>query len=583
MTQEQTAARLIAVTEFAPESKIGILGFGGRNGHYNAETNPQPPVDQVCPMTEVNTPANRQLLSDCIGKLKKRRPKQGNHTDFIDAIKGGVANLVSTRDTGRPLLLFLLTDGKLDMVGSPGFAGSSNDAINAKGNHFLITRTLPAAKAAGVRIWPLGFEGSEDLGELKTIAADGYQGSCDEALPDATPHALTVASAGGIEQELLQIFANARCLGYSKYTSALIGPGDSANLYAKVPDIATSGWLEVIRQTPQISVSYFDPAGQQVPPTGTLAEQTLSLAGADSSEESLSVSNPIPGRWRVHVAAAPGAGAGELVTVSALWQGVLHSDIVTDPADPAPGQAVTVTVKLQIRTRSLSASDLANVHVSVRVSGPGVTTPISVQVNDEGVPPDQTARDGVYAGTFTVPKKATGTLTAEGVVSAQGVKSDAHVARITVDSNDQLVTGQMTLPTGEVARSGQVTGTVQLRNPTGQPHTIRLAPVDTPAGVTITPSTVSLPAGSDTKSLQFTVNFACSVPLGAMTGHVNASDAITGLVYAQSPIKSQVIKPPVAVKAQATNYHWGVVGLIVFALFLTGLALWVGVRWAVAH
>jgi hypothetical protein len=188
----------------------------------------------------------------------------------------------------------------------------------------------------------------------------------------------------------------------------------------------------------------------------------------------------------------------------------------------------------------------------------------------------------VYTGTFTVPKKATGTLTAEGVVSAQGVQGDAHVARITVDSNDQLVTGQMTLPAGKVARGGQVTGAAQLSNPTGQPHTIRLTPVDTPTGVTITPSTISLPAGSGTKSFQFTVNFAGSVPLGATTGHVNASDAVTGLAYAQAPIKSQVINPPVAVKAQATNYHWGVVGLIAFALFLTGLALWVGVRWAAA-
>ena len=469
------------------------------------------------------------------------------------------------------------------MVGSPGFTGGSDNAINDKGEHVLVTKTLPAANAAGVRIWPLGFGGSSDLGELTTLANGGYQGSCDTALPDATPHALTVPSPAGIEQELLQIFANARCLGYSKYSSAVIGPGDSANLYAEVPDIATSGWLEVIRQTPQISVNYFDPPGQQVPVTGTLAQQTFALAGAGSSEESLSVGNPIPGRWLVRVAAPAGASAGELVTVSALWQGVLHSDIVTDPADPAPGQAVTVTVKLQIRTRSLSASDLASVHVSVRVTGPGVTTPIDVPVNDEGVPPDQTARDGEYTGTFTVPELATGTLTAEGVVSAQGVRGDAEVARITVDAKDELVTGQMRLPAGEVARGGEVTGTVQLSNPTGRPHTIRLAPVDAPPGMTITPSTISLSAESGTKTFPFAVNFARSVPLGTVTGHVNASDADTGVVYAQAPITSEVIKPPVAVKAQPTNYHWGIVGLIVFALALAGLAWWVGVRWAVAH
>lgn len=121
MTLERTAARLIALGEFAPTSRIGVLGFGGPDGDYNAQTNPQPPVDPVCPMTKVDSPASRQALGDCIGKLQIRTYKQGNQTDFIDAISDGVSELTGTGNTRRPLLLFLLTDGKLDMVGSPAF------------------------------------------------------------------------------------------------------------------------------------------------------------------------------------------------------------------------------------------------------------------------------------------------------------------------------------------------------------------------------------------------------------------------------------------------------------------------------
>lgn len=545
MALEQTAARLIALGEFAPQSRIGVLGFGGPNKNYNAETNPQPPVDPVCPMTEVDTLANRQSLNDCIGKLRTRNPRQGDHTDFIAAITAGVSDLVGTRDTGRPLLLFLLTDGQLDMFDAPGFTESSENAANIQGNFDLQTSTLPTAKTDGVRIWPLGFGPDVYLPELQQIATGGAQGSCDTSLPDATPRAITVASASEIEGTLLQIFANARCLKYSPGQSALIKSGSSANLSVTVPDVATAGSLEVIRQSPQISVTYFDPDNQQVRVSqGPQAGQTFSLAGANGPVESLSVRDPIPGRWRVHVAAGPGVPQAILVTTSVLWQGVLHSDIVTTPADPEPGQAVTVTVKLQVNTRALSASDLAGVRVSVRITGKGLAAPVSVPVNDDGIPPDQTAHDGVYTGTFTVPRSMTGILTAEGVVSAQGVTGDAHSATITINSTGLLVTGQMTLPSGKVAQGGQVTGTARFSNPADKPCTIRLVPEDTPPGVTITPSTITLSAASSARSYPFTVHFATSIPVGTVTGHINAADAVTGSVYAQAEITSQLVAPP---------------------------------------
>ena len=568
MTLEQRAAQLIALGEFAPTSKVGVLGFGGPNDHYDAVTNPQPAVDPVCPMTEVDSSSNRQSLSNCIGKLKTRTAEQGNHTDFIDAINNGVTDLTSTGDTGRPLLLFLLTDGQLDMVGSPDFTGSSDQAINNEANQYLVGQTLPQAKQAGVRIWPLGFGPDVDHAELQQIAAGGAQGSCNAQLPDATPHAITVPSASRIESELPQIYANARCLHYTPGESAVVGPGGSADLYVDVSNIVTFGSLEVIRQSPQISVTYYDPQGQEVPvPTGSLAAQTFSLAGANGPVESLSIGNPNPGRWRVHLTAGPNVPQGTLVTTSVLWQGVLHSDIVINPTDPKPGQTVAVTVKLQVGGRSLNAGDLAGVHVSVQVTGSGLASPITVPVNDNGVAPDQTANDGVYNGTLTIPKSASGTLLAVGVVSAQGVVGDSHSTPITVDTSTLSVSGQMTMPSGTVAPGGQVTGTLQLSNPTGKAHTIQLVPEDTPAGVTVTPATIKLPAAAGTTSYKFTTHFASSVPVGTVTGHINAFDAATGTVYAQGTILTAVTMPP------KVYSHWWFWGLVVLVVALIALAL----------
>ena len=568
ITLEETAARLIALGEFSLESRIGVLGFGGPNKETKKETNPPPPVDEVCPMTEVDTLAAKESLSTCIGNLHPRTPGQGDHTDFIDAIKDGVADLAGTGDTGRPLLLFLLTDGQLDMADAPGFSG--NEAVaNTEGNSDLQETTLPMAKAAGVRIWPLGFGPAVDLQELQAIASGGAQGSCNAALPDATPHAFTVASASEIDSKLPQIFANARCLAYVPGTSASIGPGGSANLSVKVPGVATSGSLEVIRQFPQVSVTYFDPAGRPVPvPTGSMGGQSFSLAGANGPVEALSVGYPLPGLWRVHVAAGPGIPPGTLVTASVLWHGVLHCDIVAAPADPAPGQAVTVTVKLQLGTRPLSASDLAGVQVSVQVTGRGLAQAISVPVNDNGIPPDQAAHDGVYNGTFTVPRSATGTLTVMGIVSAQGVSGDTRTVPVAIDSNGLLVTGKMTLPAGQVDQGGQVTGTIRLSNPASEPHTIRLLPVDAPPGVTVTPATISLPPASGTRSFQFTLHFAHSVPVGAVTGHVNAVDAATGVVYAQAAITNEVVAPP---KIPQRWWFWP---LAAFSTVTAGITLW---------
>jgi hypothetical protein len=561
MILEQTAARLLALGEFSPTSRIGVLGFGGPNSHYNVVTNPQPPVDPVCPMTQVDTAANRQGLSDCIGKLKARTAEQGNHTDFIDAINQGVSDLTGTGDSGRPLLLFLLTDGQLDMVGSPGYSGS-NAQINAAANDNLLHQTLPAAKAAGVRIWPLGFGPAVDLNELQQIAAGGAQGSCS-ALPDATPHAITVANATQIETALPQIYANARCLQVTPGQSAPIGSGGTADLYVTVPDIATQGVLEVIRQDPRIAITYYDPDHPTAVPTqGSLDGQTFQLGGANGPVEALTVDDPLPGRWRIHLSAGVGVRAGTLVTTSVLWQGILHSDITVDPPNPQAGQTVTVRVRLQVRGQVINSRDLAGVQVGVKVSGASLPEGRNVLLYDNGTGADTQAGDGVYTGTLVIPQSASGTLTAVGTVKAQGLVSDTRSSTITI-GNSLTVSGQITLPSGQVSPGGQIAGTLELSNPTGKPHAVRLVPVGTPPGVTVSPATISLPGASGTTSYPFTVRFAQSLPLGSVAGHIDAVDVTNpDEVYAQGYLTTSVYVPP------KWYQHWWLWPLAVIAVVL---------------
>src|ERR1017187_2147390 len=105
MTEERQAARLIALGEFAPDSRVEVLGFGGADT-METQSNPQPPVDQVCPLTQVSTAASRQGLSDCIGKLHVRTEAEGWNTDFISVIDQAVSDLAGSGDSGRPRLLF---------------------------------------------------------------------------------------------------------------------------------------------------------------------------------------------------------------------------------------------------------------------------------------------------------------------------------------------------------------------------------------------------------------------------------------------------------------------------------------------
>lgn len=541
MRQEQQAARLIALGEFGNGSKVGVLGFGGADAMESA-SNPQPPVDQVCPLTEVSTAANRQGLSDCIARLHVRTQAEGWNTDFISAIEQAVSDLVGSQDKGRPALMFLLTDGHLDLYGDPAYSGTQQQ-VDAAAQANLTSQALPAARRAGVEIWPLGFGTDVDLSELTQIAEGGAQGSCSTLL-DAKPRAVTVANAAQAEMELRAIYADARCLGLVPGSSKNVAGGQSVDLTATIPAIATDGAIEVIRQDPQIQVTFFDPAGHRVPFQGSYDGSTFQLGGADSPVESLTITDPLPGTWRVHLQ-APAGVASTVVNASVLWQGVLRSDIVVDPPQPKAGARTLVTVRLQLRGEQLvNPAVLAGVTVRAQLTGAGFTTPVSAALADDGVAPDTKAGDGQYTGYLTVPQAATGKLVFTGVVTGQGVVGDERIFSTSLQAG-LSVNAQISLAQATIRPGGKAEGTISFSNPTGVSYTIRLLLTDTPDGVTVSPPTIVLAADSGSTTTSFTLHFRSYVPHGPVPGTLEAvNPANPNDVYAQTFIGITVAVPP---------------------------------------
>jgi hypothetical protein len=89
--------------------------------------------------------------------------------------------------------------------------------------------------------------------------------------------------------------------------------------------------------------------------------------------------------------------------------------------------------------------------------------------------------------------------------------------------------------------------------------------------VTVTSAMIRLPAASGARSYLFTAHFASSVPVGTVTGHINATDAVNGSVYAQAEITSQVVVPP-------TNHRywwfWVLIAPIALIVGLLARTLW---------
>jgi len=536
MEEERDAARLIALGEIAPDSTVSILGFGGADAEDKGGR--QQPVDQVCTPTQVSTVTSRQSLSSCIGSLTVRTAAQGWNTDFISAINQAVGDLEHAGNADEPRLLFLLTDGHLDLYGDPAYRGTQAQ-VNAAGQLNLTQQALPAARRAGVEIWPLGF-GQADLHELKIIAAGGAQLPCT-SLPNARPHAILVPSAASAEAKLPVIYGYARCAnsGPPRYLS--LSPNQSADVPLNVPVIATAGAIEVVRQDPRIQVSFFDAHHKKAPISGKFdGGSFVQLAGADGPVEVLRVTDPLPGTWTIHLQAPSGIGNTQ-IQARVLWQGVLRSDIVVSPPQPRAGQKVAVSVRIQVRNQTIiQPSALAGVAVSAQVTGAGFARPAPVRLTTNG------GGDGVFSGSLTVPRTARGALSFAGIVTGQGVVGDENVFTTSVLSSRLQLIGQISLDQTSVSPGGTVTGTLLLDNQKGQAYKLQFVPVGADRGVTVVPPSVRVPpVAGKLPADHFSVHFARGVPLGPARGKLVVVDpADNDRIIARTFLTVVVAFPP---------------------------------------
>ncbi|MFD8464908.1 VWA domain-containing protein [Streptomyces cyaneofuscatus] len=559
---EKAAATRIALGNVSASSHITVFGFA------SADNDTQRAVDPACPRTRLDA-AGRESVGACVDKLRQRKENEGTGTDFPAAILQGVHELTSGTDPSVPRVLFLLTDGILDVSTSESYGAESHREDEGKRRLEL---ALKSAAAKNVQIWPLGFGPRPDQAQLDRMAAGGYQKGCVD-LPSARPTARKVSGARDVGPALERAFAAAHCLRYQ--------PGPSkrppATLPITISPLATVGSIVVDKGDPEVTVTYTDPLGNKVPTTGKFAGSEFELAGGGSTVEALKIIDPVPGEWKVDVK-APEGHRSLPVAVSVLWQGELRGTITMDPPSPQPGQRTTVTMRLQTRDdyEIKDPADYAGLKVRSELTGDGFT-PQPLRLADDGKGPDPEGNDGSFTGTVTVPKSADGALKVRGTLTASGLSADTRSEGGQVAPGTLPVTTALGPVRGSGHPGGTVTANLAVTNSSDAPHTLRLSLADVRAGLlTLSPSEIVVKPGASA-SHEVTVRIG---PAKAFEGRLDDEDPIGvgGTVTVQDSTDGDrvLVSTPLSVQVTAEptlldRYWWVLV--IAAVLLVAGVLL----------
>ncbi|MFB7453968.1 VWA domain-containing protein [Streptomyces sp. NPDC056194] len=569
LARETEAAALLSQGEISERSRATIIGFG------SSEKAGQSPVREVCPLTVADA-AGRERLSACVQQLGRRdAARMGPGTDFPAAVRQAVTRLTEAggaKTPAVPKVVFLLTDGKLDVADSPEY-GTDRDTRQSNGARRL-TEELARARAAGVQIWPLGFGSEIDRSALTAMAEGGYRGACSD-IPDSVPRMRVVGTSAEIDKALQETFAAARC---ARIAQGTVGK-PPADLTVTIPPIATDGSLTVAKHDPKVRVTYYDPAGRKVPVRGEFDGSTFEVSGQDGPVEALRVKDPLPGRWRVHIEAPEGHRDRE-VAVRAIWQGRLRSDVTLDPASPRAGEKVTVQVRMQTR-RGVVITDprqLAGLTASAEVAGAGFR-PFTFRLADDGRAPDAKAGDVRFTGTFTLPAGATGDLELVTRMAAPGITSDRRPVHARRGADVPVLTAGLVVDRTTVHPGDTVRGTLDVTNNDSTPHTLRLALQDQAPGaeLTVAPASVTAAAGKSTR-IPFTVTVAGGTAPGELGGQVAVVDTGDGdTVLDTAFLDVLVVAPPTWWDRWWKAVIGGAVALLVLAT-LVGIRILAGIR-----
>ena len=566
MKAEKAAAQRIALGDVSSSSQVTVFGFAA------AENDDQRAVDPVCPRTTLDA-AGRETIGKCVDKLRSRKKSEGTGTDLPSAIRQGVHDLTDGSDPSVPRVLFLLTDGRMDVKDSPKYGDPAHR--EAEGERQL-KEALKDAAAANVQIWPLGFGPDPDKKQLDQIAAGGYRKGCVE-LPSATPTAHKVSGAKDVGTTLEKIFAAAHCLRHEPGPDPQRPPSTQE---IGISPLATVGSIVVDKGDPEVKITYIDPAGDKITNTsGTYKKSRFELAGGSGTVEALKIVDPLPGVWKVK-AEAPEGHRSLPVAVSVLWQGELRGAITMDPPSPQAGEKVTVTMRLQTREgyEIKDPRDYEGLRVRGELTGDGFS-PLAIDLTDGGKGADPEASDGSFTGTVTVPQDADGALKASATLTASGLRADTRDEESVVAPGELPVKAPLELPAGSTHPGGTVTGTLDVSNTTDAPHTLRLSVADVKDGLlSVEPDKITLKPGEQ-GTRKVTVRVSPASAFGDRLGDgVDLSGTFTVVdttdddrTLERAPVSVQVTPEP----GLWDKYWWAfVIGAVVIALAVAALVAW---------
>lgn len=547
LVREKEAARTIAFSVLAPGSIVSVAGFG------SADEEGQSAVDVVCPPTKLDSAQQRDQLATCIGGLRKRADGEGAGTDHAAALQQALSYVKGGGPEKK--IVFLLTDGKLDVSGSGQYGEPSRrNTVGAASAQ----EALAELDKAGAQVWPLGF-GAVDVEALRGFARGK---SCTPSAPN--PREKVVPSAE-LLAAVFEAFSAASCVVIPPPKRGDVPKGGSLELTVDIPAVASDASIVVYKRDPRVQVEYRAPNASE--PAPRAGGSKFEFAGQTTETESVLITDPEPGKWTIRLSSAEVAAPDVAATV--MYQAAVKAVLSASPPQPAAGETVEVSMQVWARGKAIAdATLLRGLTFVTTLTGSSGFAAQQVTLTD----PDG---DGTFSGPLKVPDGATGDLTYTGQVTGIGVGGDTRVFPTKVRKGTAAVQAQILFDSNRstVTPGGTVSGTVSVTNNSGQAARLRLRLDDLSPGTELTVEPASVQAGTGTSTAEFTLRFGQNSALGGSGGMLRLVDeADQSVVIAERLFSTEVAPEPGVLE----KFWWLWLPL---ALLLLGVLVWLFLKW----
>lgn len=537
-TGMQQAATQIIDAEWSQQSRIAIDGFGSAPPGKQVSA----AIDQYCPLTTVGVSGGRGTLIRCAAQIQARSAKKDNdNTDFAEALQQAYETLAGSRAEGHLPLIFFMSDGVLDEGSDSPYAQGVSDPSGKIGDRVaqaLITAPstgrLAELRSIGAEIWPIGF-GQVDAKELSLFAAGGARSGCpagsgaNASLTLVSPSANAVQEVEDFQTALISAFADARCAVAQPPHSRLLPEGGHVSETVTISELATYASIIVDKGSPQVIVTFRDPAGRVFSDNGKPGGPQASVVGGtligaqeygqqdQLALETLQLDNPAAGPWRVTFKDPPGVPAQQ-VGLSVIWQGVLGLQFTGQQVGD-PGHPYTLAVQPVVRSARVPDSELGGFTGRFQVTWPdGQVQTVPARLD--------TAKGSPFSGDFTasvtVPQNPpNGRADVIFTGAASGVPGTTNTAfpvqlggGLTITL--QNTSGQRVAPGGTL----QIPGVVDMNNQPTTKIVFVLGGLGNGVNATLTSPSGPISVDSGQPSVTLTIKFGTHARLGPATGTI---------------------------------------------------------------